>query len=163
MEGGQVTVVAISHFKPESLEALKPIGDKLIEATRKEEGNLKYDWYADVKEKGVAIAVEKFKSMEAFQAHITSEHIKEAVTHFKEASAAPTVVRVLKPENEWAESKDGTENSISIVAIFKMKPESIEEARVKAEKLMEHTRKEPGCQRYDWYQDVKEPGVIVVI
>ena len=69
----------------------------------------------------------------------------------------------MKPENVWAESKDGDENSVVIVVVAKLKPESIEASRPAAEKLVEATRREPGCLRYDWYQDSKEAGVIVVI
>ena len=97
-----MSVVAFSKLKPEFLEQARPVAAKLIEATRKEEGNIKYDWYEDVKEPGSGVAIEKFKSMEAFQAHASSEHIKEAGAHFKEWTAVPTVVRVLKPENVWA-------------------------------------------------------------
>ena len=60
---GEVSVVAFSKMKPECIEQAKPVAAKLIEATRKEEGNIKYDWYEDVKEPGAGVAIEKFKSM----------------------------------------------------------------------------------------------------
>lgn len=66
-------------------------------------------------------------------------------------SKAPTVVRLLKPENIWAESKEGDENSVVVIAVIHVKPESIEASRSASEKPIELTRKEPGCLRYDWY------------
>lgn len=80
---GELQVVAFTKLKPECIETAKPHAIKLIEATKKEEGNLKYDWYEDIKEPGSGAAIEKFKSMEAFQAHVNSDHIKEYASHAK--------------------------------------------------------------------------------
>ena len=82
--------------KPESIEAFRPVLEKLIDGTRKEEGNLKYDWYQDVKEPGTFVALESFKNMEAFQAHIASEHFKQGGQNMKEFLSKPFEVRILK-------------------------------------------------------------------
>ena len=58
------------------MQASRPTAEKLIEATRKEEGNIRYDWYRDSEEGGTWVVLECFKNMEAFQTHTTSEHIK---------------------------------------------------------------------------------------
>ena len=52
---------------------------------------------------------------------------------------------------------------VNVVAIMKIKPESIETARPQVEKLIEQTRQEKGCLRYDCFQDAKEPGTFVII
>ena len=163
MEGGEVNVIAISKIKPEHWQESRPTAEKLIAATRNEEGNLRYDWYRDANEEGTGVCLEHFKNMEAFQAHASSEHIKEAGGKFKDWSSAPTVVRVLKPENVSADSKLGDESSFNVVVIIQIKPESIEVAKPETEKLIEATRKENGLLRYDWYQDIKEAGVIVIL
>ena len=93
--------------------------------------------------------------MEAFQAHFNSNHVKEFGELAKEWVPGPPVGRVLKPENVWAESKKGDDNSVMVVVVVHVKPESLEVQRPAAEKLIELTRKEPGCLRYDWYQDIK--------
>ena len=49
------------------------------------------------------------------------------------------------------------------IAVFRVKPEAIEVARPHIQKLVEETRKEAGCIRYDWYQDAKEPGTFIAI
>ena len=99
---GEVKVVVFSKLKPECLEAAKPHSIKLFELSKKEEGNLQYDWYEDIKEPGSGVAIEKWKSMEAFQAHFHSNHVKEFGELAKEWVAGPVVGRVLKPENVWA-------------------------------------------------------------
>ena len=90
-------VVVVSKMTPENLEASRETAEKMIDATRKEEGNLRYDWYTDVNEAGVGVALEVFKNMEAFQAHINSEHMKEFGGKFKDWVSVPAVLRVLKP------------------------------------------------------------------
>ena len=77
MEGAseEVNIVAILRIKPECIEAARPTVESLIETTRKEEGNVKYDWYSDVKEPGTYVALETFKNMEAFKAHAASVHL----------------------------------------------------------------------------------------
>ena len=90
-------VVVVSKMTAENLEASRETAEKMIDATRKEEGNLRYDWYTDVNEAGVGVALEVFKNMEAFQAHINSEHMKELGGKFKDWVSVPAVLRVLKP------------------------------------------------------------------
>ena len=100
--------------------------------------------------------------MEAFQAHAASEHIKQAGASFKQWVSAPTVVRVLKPEYV-GERKPETAESQNVVATLYIKPDCIETGRPVLEKLIEGTRKEEGMLRYDFYADIKQPGVFVVI
>ena len=122
MEGQVVYVAAYSKLKPECINQAQPVLTKLFEATKKEEGCLFCEYYEDVKELGFGLTLEIFKNMEAFQAHMNSEHIKEATPALKEWAAVPTVVRILKPLNVWAESKD---TDIKITAIITIKDEFI--------------------------------------
>ena len=55
------------------------------------------------------------------------------------------------------------EGSVSVVAIVKIKPEFVEAGRATVEQLVEASRKEEGCLRYDWFKDIKEEGTYVVI
>ena len=50
------------------------------------------------------------------------------------------------------------EGPVFIVAIVKIKPECIEEAKRYIEELADASRKEPGCLRYDVFNDIKEEG-----
>ena len=112
---------------------------------------MQFDWFEDIKEPGSGVAIEKWKSMEAFTAHFNSNHVKEFGELAKEWLAGPVVGRVLKPENVWAESKKGDDKSVMVVVVIHVKPEEIETSRIAAKKLTETVRKQPSCLRYDWY------------
>ena len=70
-------------FKPGSLEEAKPSLNKLIETTRKEEGNIRYDWFQDSKESDTVIVLEQFSGFPALITHSKSAHMKEAMGKFK--------------------------------------------------------------------------------
>jgi quinol monooxygenase YgiN len=86
----QVDVVAVIKIKLDCIETFRPVLEKMIDATRKEEGNLRYDWYQDAKEPGTFVALESFKNMEAFQAHIAAEHFLQGIAVVKNLESAPT-------------------------------------------------------------------------
>ena len=94
----EINIVATLKIKPECIETARPIVEALIEATRKEEGNLKYDFFKDAKEEGTFVVLETFKNMAAFQEHLAAEHFKVGVEKLKEFSAAPSEIRILKHE-----------------------------------------------------------------
>ncbi|QIQ22073.1 putative quinol monooxygenase [Zophobihabitans entericus] len=52
-------------------------------------------------------------------------------------------------------------SQLNIVAIFTVKPEYDKEFRVEFKKIVEASRKEAGCVRYDLNQDTKNPLVYV--
>jgi quinol monooxygenase YgiN len=67
--------------------------------TRQEKGNLRYDYYQDVKEPGTFVIIEQFVDMAAFHEHNHSEYFKTVAEHFKEWCIAPPEIRILKAEN----------------------------------------------------------------
>lgn len=94
-----VSVVAIIKIKPELIETARPQVLKLIELTRQEKGNLRYDYFQDVKEPGTFVILEQFVDHAAFQEHLNSEHYKSVAPNFKEWCVTAPEVRVLKAEN----------------------------------------------------------------
>lgn len=94
-----VNVVAIIKIKTECIETARPEVLKLIEQTRQEKGNLRYDYYQDVKEPGTFVIIEQFADQAAFQEHTNSEHFKAVGAQLAQWASAPLEVRVLKPEN----------------------------------------------------------------
>jgi quinol monooxygenase YgiN len=48
----------------------------LIDGTRNEKGNIRYDWFQDSKAADTMIIIEKFANAEAFKVHIKSSHFK---------------------------------------------------------------------------------------
>ena len=156
-------VVVVSKMSPENIEASKETAEKLIEATRKEEGSIRYDWYTDASEAGTGVAIAVFKNQEALQAHANSEHVKEWGPKFKEWVSAPAVARVLKPFDVAPKHELGDEKSQNVVVICKGKEEMSESFKAALKTMNEETRKAKGTLRIDAYLDVKEPGVLVLI
>jgi len=54
-------------------------------------------------------------------------------------------------------------NILNIVAIFSIKPEFNTEFQAEFKKIVEESRKEQGCVRYDLNQDKKDPYTYVFI
>ncbi len=52
---------------------------------------------------------------------------------------------------------------LQVVAVLKVRPEAVEVARPIIMELIQHTRKEPGVIKYDWYHDHSEPNTFVVL
>jgi quinol monooxygenase YgiN len=64
-----VDVVAIVRVKPEAIEVARPQIEVLIEASRAEQGVLRYDWYHDAHEPTTFVVIERYASQEAFEQH----------------------------------------------------------------------------------------------
>jgi quinol monooxygenase YgiN len=56
----EVNIVAFIRIKPEAIETARPTVQELVNKTRAEPGNLRYDLFQDVKEDGTFILIEKF-------------------------------------------------------------------------------------------------------
>lgn len=56
-----------------------------------------------------------------------------------------------------------SKNPVEIVAVLKFRSDAIEKAKPVMNSMIESTRKEKGCLRYDWYADSKRPEIFVVI
>ena len=52
---------------------------------------------------------------------------------------------------------------IAIVAKMTVRPDQSEAFKSLAEELLEATRKEPGCQEYALYEDLKDPRILTFI
>jgi quinol monooxygenase YgiN len=91
-------VIAIIRVKPEAIEIARPQIVALIEASRKEEGVLRYDWYHDAHEVGTFIVLETYVDHHAAELHRASEHFKHVIANSGAWIAAPIELRILKPE-----------------------------------------------------------------
>jgi len=52
---------------------------------------------------------------------------------------------------------------ITVVATMHFRPEALDQALPILNRLVETTRREPGCLRYDLYRNVAQPGVLTMI
>ncbi len=72
-------------------------------ATRGEPGNLFFDWYRSVDDPTVYILVEAFQDRAAGEAHVNSDHFKQATVVLSELLAAvPEIINVEVPDG-WAQ------------------------------------------------------------
>jgi quinol monooxygenase YgiN len=94
-----VHIVAVLKFKPDVLNEVRPIINRIAESTRKEEGCLVYDWFTDLKDSNTIVFLEKYTSMSAVQAHSRAEHTKQGMKELGKFVTAKPDIRLLKAEN----------------------------------------------------------------
>jgi len=74
-----LTIVATVTVKPEYKEDVLKAIKTVVDATRKEPGNIFYDVFEDVKNPLKFVFIETWKSQEAIAAHNNSAHFKDFV------------------------------------------------------------------------------------
>lgn len=72
-------VIAEDFIKVESIEIVRPLYNKLIQATKLEPLCVAYDLYVDEKDAGHFIFIEEWPDHAALNAHCESEHFKRLV------------------------------------------------------------------------------------
>lgn len=70
--------------KAQLLQALTP----LIEATRREAGNISYDYYISLENENTMMSFERWKTQEDVAAHLQSQHFLKFVEQTRELYAA---------------------------------------------------------------------------
>lgn len=65
------------RLSPENLEAARPVIQRMIEASRAEDGCIAYQFAEDVLEPGLIRIFEAFRDTEAQQFHAQSQHMKD--------------------------------------------------------------------------------------
>ena len=80
-------------------------------ATRAEPGNLFFDWYRSVEDPTEYMLVEAFADRAAGEAHVSSEHFKQATVVLSELLAAvPEIINVEVPDG-WQLVSERPEDS----------------------------------------------------
>ncbi|MGH3873302.1 MAG: putative quinol monooxygenase [Pseudonocardiaceae bacterium] len=76
--------------------------DDFTQATRREPGNLFFEWSRSADNPHRFVLVEAFESGQAGAAHVDSEHFKTAMTWMPEVIAeTPEIVNVEVPQDGW--------------------------------------------------------------
>jgi len=155
----QITVVAHFTAKPGKEAALLDVLRGLLEPTRKEAGCLRYELNQEIENPGAFTFAEKFANREAFEAHVKTTHIKS----FGERSGDLVESRQVRLHRELlpAAAQESTNRSaepVIIIAHFTAKPGKDEELSAFLQGLVEPTRREPGCVRYELNRDLDEPA-----
>jgi quinol monooxygenase YgiN len=131
----------------------------LLEPTRREDGCLRYELNREVEGPRCFTFVERFRSSAAYEAHLASKHVR----HFAELSAdlvESRTVRLYRQLTPLAEGgtaiTQGAETRVVVIAHFTAKPEKEQELSSFLRGLVEPSRSEPGCLRYELNQDLHD-------
>jgi quinol monooxygenase YgiN len=74
-----ITIIAKCITKKDSAKELQKAALELVKASRKEEGNVSYDFYADIASPNKFTFVECWKDNAAIESHNASSHFKNFV------------------------------------------------------------------------------------
>lgn len=94
----EVVIAAILKFTEEGVAKARPVIENTTKHTRKEAGNIRYDWYSDVKEPNTFVLIESFVSEEAFQIHFNSEYVQSGLEILKTLVSSEFEAHYLKSE-----------------------------------------------------------------
>ena len=77
-------VVSRRTIKPEHLEKVIKMYEKMIDETRKEKGCISYEFFQDVNETNTIAMIEEWENQDCFDAHAQTSHFKEIVPQITE-------------------------------------------------------------------------------
>ena len=72
-----ILVAGAIKYQPGAIEKLKPDMQKMVAATRKEDGCINYDFAVDVSDPNTLIIFERWRDQKALEAHFQSAHMAE--------------------------------------------------------------------------------------
>jgi len=96
-----IFIVVKFKTKPEWSDRWLDLTQSFTEQTRREPGNLWFDWSRSVEDPNEFILVEAFED-DAAEAHVNSDHFKQAMTDMREALAeTPKIISRQIDGNAW--------------------------------------------------------------
>jgi quinol monooxygenase YgiN len=84
-ELGMLMIIGTLTIKPEMIDQIRTVLRDVRSATLKESGNISYDGHISLNDPTKLVFIERWKSREAFDRHLTEPHIKvwrEAAANF---------------------------------------------------------------------------------
>jgi quinol monooxygenase YgiN len=98
-----IFIVVKFTVRPEVADSWLSLTADFTAATRAEPGNVFFDWSRSVEDPTVFVLTEGFQD-DAAEAHVTSEHFKQAMSVFPKAIATtPQIINVTIPQDGWSE------------------------------------------------------------
>ena len=99
-----IFIVVKWSVKPDRADEWPAIVADFTKSTRAEPGNIMFEWSRSVEDPNSYVLVEAFQD-DAAEAHVTSEHFKQAVATLPDAIAAtPQIINVQLPgASGWSE------------------------------------------------------------
>ncbi|GII89867.1 putative quinol monooxygenase [Sinosporangium siamense] len=96
-------------IRPERSEEWLSLVDEFTQATRREQGNLFFDWSTSVETPHQFVLLEAFRDAAAGAAHVGSEHFKTAMAWMPKVIARkPEIINVEVPGEGWSEMAELT-------------------------------------------------------
>lgn len=89
-----VKVVAKNRIQKDKLEEAIKLYGELVDATRKEEGCISYELYQDKQDESILTFIEEWKSKQALDEHMRSEHFTRIVPMTGKLSAGEAEVNI---------------------------------------------------------------------
>src|SRR5262249_32762138 len=77
MEEHMILVAGTIKYQPGAIAKLKPAMQKMVAATRKEDGCINYDFAVDITEPDTLILFERWRDRPAIEAHFQTSHMAE--------------------------------------------------------------------------------------
>jgi quinol monooxygenase YgiN len=156
-------IIVVAHFtaKPGKEAALLELLCSLMEPTRKEAGCLRYELNQEIENPAAFTFAEKFSSREAFESHVKSPYIKgfgERSPDLIESRQVRLHRELLPAAQQESRRAETAGAEVIVIAHFTAKPGKEEELSTFLQGLVEPTRREPGCVRYELNQDLKDPA-----
>ncbi|MGN6213319.1 putative quinol monooxygenase [Parafilimonas sp.] len=87
-------VIARLLLNEASLASFKFCADKILEKSRKEDGNVSYNLYQNFSRKSEFLFVEIYKDQEALDTHFNSEHLKLFLSEIKSYLLKEPVIEI---------------------------------------------------------------------
>ena len=91
-----IYVFARARSKPDCAQQLRPILEKLVQASRLEPGVLTYELFETV-EQGEFLFREEYTDQDSFERHRKSRHIQVAVARAQPFMAEPLALWIVEP------------------------------------------------------------------
>ncbi|MGZ4689071.1 MAG: putative quinol monooxygenase [Acidimicrobiia bacterium] len=90
-----ILIVVKNPVRPEHADDWPSLMEEFTTATRAEPGNVCFDWYRSVEDPNMYVLVEAFRDGAAGEAHVSSDHFKQAMAVLPRLLAdVPEIVNV---------------------------------------------------------------------
>jgi quinol monooxygenase YgiN len=89
-----IRVVARDKFLPGKKEEALALFQELIEATRKEDGNISYILHEDLADPDSTAMIEAWETKEALDAHLQSAHFQRIIPQIGPLTAGPSRLEI---------------------------------------------------------------------
>ncbi|HZU11551.1 MAG TPA: putative quinol monooxygenase [Chloroflexota bacterium] len=104
-----IFITAKFKVRPQYADSFAEVVRDFTEATRREPGNLWFEWSRSVENPNEYVLIEAFRDGQAGLDHVNSDHFKKAIRETPSLLAeTPDIVNVEVPGTEWSKLTEMT-------------------------------------------------------